>query len=80
MRGQLLYIIQGLTFSTITAAENSLNVNLSGTDANLYQSHWSLKGRSRSAGPTVYSKNIQMTVTMQCFITVIIATEKFTLM
>ena len=82
MRGQLLYvlIIQGLTLSTITTAENSLYVNLSRTDVNLYQSHWSVKSRSRSAGPTVYSKNMQKTVTMQCLITAIIAAEKFTLL
>ena len=44
------------------------------------KSHWSVKSRSWSAGPTVYSKNMQRTVTMQCLITVIIAAEKFTLM
>ena len=74
------HCIQGLTLLTITAAENSLTVTFSPTDVNLYQSHWSVKSRSRSAGPTVYSKNMQRTVTMQCLITAIIAAEKFTLL
>ena len=66
---------------TITILQRTLfDVNFSRTDVNLYQSHWSVKSRSRSAGPTVYSKNMQRTVTMQCLITVIIAAEKFTLM
>ena len=55
------------------------NVNFWWTDVNLYQSHWSVKTRSRSAGPTIYSKNMQKTVTMQYLITAIIAAEKFTL-
>ena len=74
MRGQLLYIIQGLTQRTY------FNVKFSRTDVNLFQSHWSVKRRSRSADPTIYSKNMQRTVTMQSLITVIIAAEKLTLM
>ena len=66
---------------TITILQRTLfDVNFSRTDVNLYQSHWSVKSRSRSAGPTVYSKNMQRTVTMQCLITVNIAAEKSTLM
>ena len=73
--------IQGLTLNYHCCRElTDFKSKFSRTDVNLYQSHLSVKIGSRSAGPTVYSKNMQGTVTTQCLITVIIAAEKFTLM